>query len=393
MAADRADDRAGRRLPFISWYRITGGVMCLFLTFSAMPSLRVSVTPLVTYGDIFYVLGIMLLAPTLLISRLQLPLAYLGGALLLITMGFISYLVVPDPTAFQNLSRLIYAIVLMPTSIALWRPSQRMTAALAASYILGTCASVIDGVMTGPAADGRTLGFSFHPNGLGGTCLLSLALIPFAARALPSFRKWAWLLAPLLLYGIWISGSRGALAALGVLALFVTLIEQSVPLGLGLVAAVAGILIAAGYSLSAHANNALSRILGSGTASNASGQRQVAYDTALQQINDHPLIGAGFSHIREAQSVLLQVPASLGIPALIGFCTVLVGLLAPVLWRPAPLKYLAYVTVAYIGFAVTTDAVSDTLVWAPLSLVMVAALPPLASATSPLRERLRVSAS
>lgn len=368
-----------RRLPFISWYRITGGVMCLFLLFSTMPSLKISISPLITYGDIFYVLGLGLLAPTLIVSRLHLPLVYLGGAFVVMTMALVSYLVVPDPLASQNLSRLFYAMVLLPVSFALWRPSTRMTAALATSYIGGSCISVIDGVLTGPGGDGRTLGLSFHPNGLGGTSLIALALLPFAFRTLPWLRRWLWLIVPILLYGIWISGSRGALGALGLLAFFATVVEQSVPLGLTLLAATTGILIAAGYAVSAHANNALSRILGSGTASDASGQRQIAYDTALREINDHPLIGAGLSHIREAQSVLLQVPASLGIPALLGFLAVLMGLAAPALRRPAPLKYLAYVVVAYFGFAVTTDAVADTFVWAPMSLCVIAALRPLES--------------
>jgi O-antigen ligase len=249
-----------------------------------------------------------------------------------------------------------------------------MTAALAFSYGLGTCISVFDGLISGPGPDGRTVGLTTHPNALGISCLLTLALLRYTGHVLPRLRPALWVVGIIATYGIWLSGSRGALAAAAFLALVVTIAERSVAGTLGLGVAFAGLLVTVGYVNNSRSNNALARILGGGTSSDASGQRHKAFETALSQINDHPLFGAGFVHIREAQSVLLQVPAALGLIALLGFLAILVSLMLPLVTRPAPLRYLAYPTIAYLALAVTTDSVSDTVVWGPLSLCMIAAV-------------------
>ncbi|HEY0904792.1 MAG TPA: hypothetical protein VGE14_12980 [Marmoricola sp.] len=352
----------------LTWESVATAAMCLGMALAVMPSLMVSNPPLITYSDVFFMLGMVMLLPRMLRGTVRASALYLIGVLTLLCMSLVSFALVPQPGQLQGIVRITYALVVLPSVMMLWRPSVQRVALLAGSYVVGTVVSVLYGVLQGARADGRNVGLTVHPNGLGHTALLAIALLPFILALRPSLR-WAGLCAGVICaYGIWISGSRGSLIALVLLALVYILRERSATAAL--FAWGAGILLAVSWPVlvSEGSNNVLSRIVGGGTAGDATGQRELALHDAMVQIQAHPFLGNGFGTIREAQIAYVQVLAALGILGLVGFVLVLAALALPVLTTPGPTRLLSYAAVAYVLLAPFTDSVSDTLVWAALSL-------------------------
>lgn len=355
-----------------TWESLTTSVFGLGMAFAALPSLMISNPPLITYSDVFLFLGLVMVMPRLFTGRLSASPLYLIGALSLLCMALISFAFVPQAGQVQGILRISYALVVLPCAFLLWRPPVTRIAVMAACYVVGTTVSVLYGIGHGPGGDGRNLGLTLHPNGLGHTALVSIALVPFLTAMYPSGR-WVVRFAGLVcVYGIWISGSRGSLIGLVLVALVYVLIERSATaalFGWGL-----SIVFVLAWPRFAHedSNNVLTRVLGGGTSGDATGQRLVALHQALDQVNAHPFLGNGFGTIRAAQDAYLQVLAALGIFGLIGFVLILLALTLPVLTSSEPLRLLSYTAAAYMLLAPFTDSVSDTLIWAPLSLCILA---------------------
>jgi hypothetical protein len=357
--------REPRRL---NWESLATGAMGLGLAFSALPALMVSNPPLITYSDVFLLVGMVMLLPKLLRGRFDASPIYVLGALCLLCMSLLSFALVPQAGHEQGLLRISYALIVLPTAMMLWRPSTERIGFMAACYVAGTSTSVVYGVIQGPEADGRNLGLTPHPNALGLTSLLSIALLPFLMRLRPSAR-WAVLGAGVVCaYGVWISGSRGSLIGLVLVSLVFILRERSATAALFSWGACIPLLIAWPRLVDENSNNVLSRVLGGGSAQDATGQREVALREALDQVQQHPFLGNGFGTIRAAQIAYLQVLTALGILGLIAFVLILAALALPILRAQEPLRLLAYAAVGYVLVAPFTDSVSDTLVWAPLSL-------------------------
>ena len=368
-STDTAEATGSRRL---TWESLATGVMCLGLGFAATPSLKVVNPPLVTYSDVFLFLGLVMLMPRLLRGRISASPLYLVGALMLFCVAVLSFVLVPQAGQVQGVFRITYALIVMPLAFVLWRPAQARVTLLAASYVLGTCVSVAYGVVNGPGPDGRNLGLTFHPNGLGHTALMAIALLPYLAAVRPSAR---WLLVGAALvcsYGIWISGSRGSLIGLVLTALVYVLVERSATAALFAWGG-AIVLVMAWPRLSAeNSNNVLSRVIGGGSSGDANGQRLEALHEALDQIQAHPFRGNGFLTIRAAQNAYLQITAALGIFGLVALLLILAALVLPLLTGRDPLRLLCYLAAGYILLAPFTDSLSDTLIWAPLSMCVVA---------------------
>ena len=298
-----------------------------------------------------------------------------------------SFVVLPDQNQVQGVFRITYALVVLPMAFILWHPSATRIVQLAGSYVLGTCISVVYGVINGPGPDGRNLGLTFHPNGLGHTALMSIALLPFLIAMRPSAR-WVFITAGAICsYGIWISGSRGSLIGLVLVGLVYVLIERSAVAAL-FAWGCAIVLVTAWPSVSSQdSNNVLSRLIGGGSSGDANGQRLQALHEAVAQIDGHPFRGNGFATIRAAQDAYVQISAALGIFGLIALLLILFALVAPLVTGRAPRRLLCYVPAAYMLLAPFTDSLSDTLVWAPLSLsVLARAMPPEFAAESPRHE-------
>src|SRR3954470_10210222 len=98
--------------------------------------------------------------------------------------------------------RIVYALVILPTAIMLWGPTTKRIAFLAASFVAGTVISVGYGVIHPPGGDGRALGLTLHPNGLGHTCMLSIALLPFLVGVRPRLFPLAALAGLVVAYGL-----------------------------------------------------------------------------------------------------------------------------------------------------------------------------------------------
>ena len=114
------------------------------------------------------------------------------------------------------------------------------------------------------SVEGRRIGLSEHPNVFGLCALLAVALIPFILTQVP--RSWRWIplgLGAVCMYGVWISGSRAALAALIAVAVIYPVLARSVLAGLALIAGFTAFLAFAGRLLGeTSSSNALGRLLG-----------------------------------------------------------------------------------------------------------------------------------
>lgn len=350
---------------------MTGGML-----FAPMAALQISNPPLVTYADVFFVAGMLLLAPRLLGSRLRASNAYLVGVGSLLTIGLVSLGFVGDPhSSLQGVVRLTYAVVVLPVVFLLWRPSARQITLLASAYVLGSCISVAYSIAVGPVG-GRYHGLAPHANGFGHGALLAVALLPFLFRTQPAKRLLLLAAGALCFYGIWISGSRASLLVFALVLIAIPLVERSL-FAAGAVL-LSGSLLALTWTQIASFgdSDALARLLGRGSAEDATGQRLLALHKALRQVGDHPFLGNGFDNIRAAHNIYLQVFASLGLVGLIGLLLVLGAILAPLLTASRPWHRLAYPALAFVLLGPLTDVLFDTTVWAVLSLSMLASLGP-----------------
>jgi len=356
----------------ITWNHIVIALMCAFMLLAPLPAEKLVSSPVVTVADAVFVIAVAAVFPQLLRSPFRPNLIWLFGSGLLIGIGLLCIAAVPDPAAVQGAMRLAYAIGFIPAVFALWGPDLKTLGVLGLFYVFGAVISVLGGVLNGTDPDGRNHGLSLHPNGMAAACILAIALAPLVAATLPRFRMVAGGCVVILLYGLWISGSRGALIALAVLVLAYTIRKQSVPLLLTSVGALTGAFYVA-ITTPQTSSNALARLLGGRGSSDADGQRQLAVTKALHEITQNPFLGAGFSHIREAQNSLLEVAAAIGVPAMLAFFTVLIGLATPVFSKDKIVQTLGYPAIGFIGLALTSDTVSDTFAWAPLAIAAVAA--------------------
>jgi hypothetical protein len=354
----------------VSWDDLATVVVGLGMAMATMPSLMVSNPPLITYSDVALLVGFAMLLPRMLAGRVYASPLYLIGALCLLCISLIWLALAPYSVQVQGILRLTYAVVVLPCAIMLWRPSVGRIAVLAGFYVAGTTISVLYGAAYGHPADGRNLGLTLHPNGLGHTAMLAVALLPFLVRVLPAARFAALFAGVVCTYGIWISGSRGSLIALTLVALVYVLRERSATAALFAWGGFTVLVLVWQRLVSDTSNNVLSRVAGGGSSSDATGQRLLALHDSLHEIHEHPLLGNGFGTIRAAQDAYVQIFAALGIFGLIGFILVLTALALPLFTAKEPIRLLAYAAVGYAVLAPFTDSTSDTLVWAALSLCM-----------------------
>jgi O-antigen ligase len=340
---------------------------------SVRPSSSVS---FVTMSDLLFILGAALLAPRLIRGRLWLPTKYVVGAFLLLVVGVLSsVLAAPHPALSLNLlGRLVAASMILPLIFMLWAPSARMVDVLAGAYVVGQVVSVFDAVVAGPTDNGRYDGLTVHPNFFAMCAITGIALLLHLLHRVPP--AWRWLLfvgIAVNAYGAVLSGSRMGLGLLVVLAIAYPLIERSA-LSMYAVAAlgVASLLLANALLVHAGSGSALNRLQGDATASTSDSIRNDQLHTALAAIRHSPVIGNGFENALEAQNIYLQIAVSAGILGLIGFLLMFAAIIAP-LFQGGPMHRLGYAAFAYAVGGLLTASLWDRMVWAGLSLSLLAA--------------------
>lgn len=324
----------------------------------------------VTASDLALALGIAVLAPTVLGRRLEAPVLFVLGLFILGTMGLIASIASPIPVvSFNQVARLLLGAFVLPIFFMIWRPSSQLVARFAAAYILGCVLSVGYGLLQGPVAgDQRYIGFTYHPNYLGMSCLLGASVTPFVvAKVAPQYRWIFWGSSLVCAYGVWISGSRAALVVLIMLVLVYIFVERSIRAGGAVALGLAGVLIFSGRLLQDDGNSALGRLLGNGTASGSDIQRKQILTEAWQQFKEHPLLGNGFDGGIGSHNIYLQVAVAVGVFGLLGYLLIMWTALRPLFW-PGVNHRLSYPVLAYIAIGPLTNTLWDRLIWTVLAL-------------------------
>lgn len=342
-------------------------IVAMFL--APLNDLRLS-SSYVTVSDAIFVLGFAVLTPTVLGNRIRIPSMFLIGLGILGTMGVIATLASPIPVVSANqVVRLLAGAFLLPLFFMVWRPASATIVRLAGAYMFGCVFSVGYGLVKGPVAgDARYVGFTYHPNYLGLSCLLGAALTPYVvAKVRPNWRWIFWGASLICAYGVWISGSRAALIVLLMLVGVYPFVEGSVRAVGVVMFGIAGVLLFSGRLLEDTSNNALGRLFGSGTANGSDTERKQILTTALQQFRHHPLLGNGFDGGIGSHNIYVQVAVAVGVFGLFGYLMIMWSALRTLFWQGTNHR-LAYPVLAYAAIGPLTNTLWDRLIWAVVAL-------------------------
>jgi O-antigen ligase len=355
-----------------------GHVMVVAAMFTApmndvRPSSSVS---LVTFSDLFFVLGIGLLLPRILHNRVKFPSMYLGGVAILLTSGLIASILAADQLVSLNgLSRLVAACIALPAAITWWNPGQRTVDVMAGAYVAGMVVSTADALIEGPLDNDRYVGLTTHPNFFGLSGLLSLALLMYLLDRVPSNRHWILYAAgAICLVGVVESGSRAALLVFAVLVVMYPLVERSAMAGYGILVA-GGLMVVLGSWLLAAAGNgsALSRLKGDSTSTYSDNQRSSLLESGFQQFLHKPFLGWGFTETPLAShNVYLEVAIAVGVVGLLGWLMLIWSLVRPLFDTALPRHRLAYPALGFALVGLLTNGIWDRFVWAAVALALLA---------------------
>jgi hypothetical protein len=346
----------------------------LFVTlamFSApLNNLRPISSSFVTVSDLIFLLAFAVLTPTMFSKKLALPWMFILGLGTIIVTGVIATVASPITAVSANqMIRLLIGAFSLPILFMIWRPAHAIIVRLAAAYILGTVFSVMYGVAQGPIGGGhRYIGYTYHPNFLGLSCLLAAALVPYVAGAVNANRSWIfWGAGVICALGVYLSGSRAALLVLIMLILIYPFVEGSVKAGSAVFAGILAVVAFSGSLLNSDGNNAVGRLLGGGSASDSDTQREQLASDALKSLKAHPILGNGFDGGLGAHDIYLQVAVAVGIFGLLGFLLVLWAAFRPLFWK-GPEHRLAYPVLAYAAIGPLTNTLWERLIWSVMAL-------------------------
>jgi O-antigen ligase len=263
----------------------------------------------------------------------------------------------------------------LATLIAWWGPGLKKAVALAWAYVLGNCASVAYALIQGETSwEGRRAGWSEHPNIYGLCGLLGVSLIPFLVSQTARSHRWIPVAVGLVnFWALWTSGSRGALAALIVVAVVYPLLSRSVLAGLGLLGVLTTVLVFSEQLLGgAASSNALGRLLGQGSATGSDTEREQLAEAALDQFWSHPILGASLVDVIEAHIIYLQIIAAMGIIGLLFFIVAGWATIRPAFTLEPPLSLLALPALSYATVGWVTPLLWDRYIWVTLGLSLIA---------------------
>lgn len=317
--------------------------------------------------------GCTLLVPRLLGTPLRLPIGFVVGAIGLLTVGFLSAIASEQPG--PELSHLVDAmrgIVFLPVFLTWWRPNRRTILAIAWAYLAGNVINVGQALIEGAGPSGRYDGFTTHPNALGLCAALAISLIPFLIATLqPTFHPLVGLAGAVCAYGVWISGSRGALLCVIMLVLLYPMLKRSIPAALTVAAAgLVAVSLVFTFAPRLSADSALGRLLGAGSASASSDVRREGAKIGFQQFLDNPMLGGGWLTVWGAHDAYIQIAAAVGIFGFVFYLIVMGSLLHPLLAVPRPYGLLAVPVLACVILDLTLPVLGARYVWVIVGLSM-----------------------
>ncbi|MDN5895689.1 MAG: O-antigen ligase family protein, partial [Nocardioides sp.] len=309
------------------------------LFFAPMSALVVPVATFVTATDVLFALGFTLLVPTLLGSRMQVPMTFTVGVFITLAMGTLATLASSDLLAsFDPQMRFVAGVVVVPLAFMAWAPSLRTITHLAMAYCLGSLFSIGYGVVkNGERPGARFIGLTEHPNILGMTGLLALALVPFILSQVSKKWQWLWfLVAAASGATVWFSGSRAALLVAAVIVVMYVAIERA-QWTAGWMLAAAGVALLFSNRLAVEADSALARILGGGSANFSDAQRSDLLEHYWELFGQRPMTGWGFEEAVLGHNVYLEIAYSMGVVGLVGFLLILLAGSLVLFTAPPPL--------------------------------------------------------
>ena len=356
------------------------GILVLMVSFAMAPAykgLSPSVGSSVTPMDVLLVLGIGLIAPSLLSRRFQFPSLYLAGLGIILVTGSIGSLSSPGPAlSFLQFIQWLIVLGVLVGFFALWRPPWVIVDRLLWSYVAGQMLSILDAFATGPSAvTGRYQGLSHHPNAFaeGGVMAFAILLYMFHRHHGWRSRGLIVIAAVASVESTVLSGSRAALLVIAGLLVLVPFVERSAVAGFawaGLGAlGIAMLPFVASFSGS---GSALSRLAGTGDATYSDNSRTSVFDTGLHMFLDHPLLGNGFTTVTEFHDLFLSAAVAGGLFCLVGYLMVLTSLARPLFGQHVR-RRMAYLSWAFIAITPTVPWLDDRTLWVPLSLVVLIA--------------------
>jgi len=328
------------------------GLNVLGMVAAPLTSVVVPGASFVTVSDLLFVIGFVLLLPSLFSQHLRVPWQFALGASVMFVVGFGTSMFNEIPIGSLSLMvRVFAATLIFPLLFVWWAPRGRTLLFLAGGYVTGVALSLVYAVLTGPdPITARYIGLSEQPTAFGYAGLLGLALLPFVYTKLQMQHRWLVLLAgAMCLYTIWISGSRASLLVAGVLAVIYPVMEKSIKVTAALT--LGGIFLIANIEriLNEEGGNALSRLLGRAGAAGSNAEREKGLREGWDVFVHHPIFGAGFNFdIFLAHNIYVQVLAGMGVIGLIAFLFVLWSMVSPLFKGPRPYRLLAYPALAYV---------------------------------------------
>lgn len=318
--------------------------------------------PILAPSDALFLVAMGLALPRLIHQRLWLPPAFLIGSIVFMTFAVLSTLNSVDaPASAYYAVRVVLTFIVIPALLVWWSPRGKILVALAVSYCAGNAVSIAAGM---PNMGGwRNYGLSQHPNILGYTAVLGMALLPFLTRALPKEHR-TWICLAILGasgVGIMTSGSRAALVvAFAMLALYPAA-ERSILAALAIAGSgVVAVILVGQRAANSEGENALSRLLGAGDVEGSNQARVEGVEHVWSLAVQHPFLGNGFNFSDFlGHNAFVQIAAAAGFIGLAAFLLVLWSMVSTVFIHDDLHSRLVYPAIAVIVVSPVSPNLTD----------------------------------
>jgi O-antigen ligase len=358
-----------------------------------------------TYGDIPLALAGALLVVVWLrngIPRGAAPAGLFVGAMLVTAAGVLALVPAENLDSLWPTLRFSITLAVMPLILMLAATTPRRIGRLIDAWLLGAALNAVVGALdllhlttVGLSLTGvdfvtftdRSVGLTVHPNHLG---LVTAMALPMAVGRLGTggLRGLAAIaLVPLLIVGVVESGSRGAIMAAGAGVVLYFVFGASARRARTTVLLFAAPVVAFVILVTALVNHELTgsvaakRFAGGAGATVSDQARLDTLRESLDAVLGNPLVGSGFSVVRAAHDIYLQVLEAGGVLALVGFITFAAAILRRAWWlarpsRGAPrgVSVLAAGSGAavcvWLLFGLVGNAIYDRYLYIPVGIVL-----------------------
>ena len=335
-------------------------LMVLAFGLAPMDKLGVAVLGI---SDVFFFIAIGLAFPRLLRSRLPLPPSFVLAAIAFVTIVLLSCVSAGNGSVYYYAARVIFTLVILPIMVVWWAPNRVILVRMLVAFAAGTGFSVLYGLPKIGAY--RNYGLTQHPNVLGYTAMLTMALVPFLFLSLTP--KWRWWICGGALggagVGILTSGSRAALVVALFLIVLVPAVERSVPLALTVITAGAVVVAYVGeraQPAAGQGQDALTRLLGGGDVSGSDQARKEGLSQTWHLALTHPWLGTGFELTEFlGHNVYVQIAASIGFIGLAIFAWLLISMVTPLLVISNVNSRLVYPALVFIVAGPVSPQLTD----------------------------------